>query len=104
MDECDLRLLVDQTFPNLQEIFAELGRDLTAHVNEHWICRECETMGLQIDGRETVVEQRHHLFDIIVTQVESVHDGVIEHFDVVLDRHETRIHGSKCRFVSLQVT
>ncbi len=61
-------------------------------------------MGLWIDGREMVVEQRHHLFDIIVTQVEGVHDGAIERLNVVLDRHEARIHGRKRRFVSLQVS
>ncbi len=104
MDECNFRLLVDQTFPNLQEVFVELGHDLTAHVSEHWICRKCETMALRIDGQELVVGQRHHLFDIIITQVEGVHDRAIECLIVVLDCHEAHIHGKKCRFISLHVS
>jgi hypothetical protein len=44
-------------------------------------------MGLLIDGREMVVEQFHHLFDIIVTQVEGVHDGVIGCQYLIVTKH-----------------
>lgn len=99
--DCGLWLLIDWRLLQLQELFAELRRDSSAHEAKEWISSECESMGLRINYWEAMVNHPHNLFDIILSQIQCVIDNGFQRPNVEFDSHEEDLHNKKCCFVSL---